>query len=118
MRNDHGETPVKSANISEHWLSDVIAMLHAVAGDLSEDNRILALAAHSLILSAPRLDCVPDGVWHDWMGGELPVGFHDTVEVKFLDGTESGVTVAGLLAWYSDGTATDIVSYRVVERAK
>lgn len=110
------ETPVKSANISDMWLSDVIAMLHYVAGDLSADNRLMALAAQSLIQSAPRLSCVADGVWHDWHGGERPVGFNDIVDVRFRDGTSSGNTVAGELVWHHDGQATDIVSWVLVER--
>ncbi len=55
MRDVQAVTPEKSADISEHWLADVIAMLHYVAGDLSEDNRLMALAAQSLIVSAPRV---------------------------------------------------------------
>jgi len=117
MRSTPGETPAKSAEISDRWLADVIAMLHAVAGDLSEDNRIMALAAQSLILSAPRLSDTPDGIWRDWFGGEMPVGFHDIVEVKFRDETYSGTLKAGEVIWDHDGTATDIVSFVIVERA-
>ncbi len=60
MRGDQAVTPEKSADISERWLADVIAMLHYVAGDLSEDNRLMALAAQSLIVSAPRVTPVEE----------------------------------------------------------
>lgn len=116
MRSSTEETPSKSADISGLWLSDVIAMLHAVAGNLSEDNRILALAAQQLILDAPRIDNASDGVWHNWLGGECPVGAHDTVQVEFRDGTFSGPDFAGSLGWNHDGGGTDIISYIVVER--
>jgi len=116
VRSTTEETPAKSADISEAWVSDVIAMLHAVAGDLSEDNRIMALAAQSLILTAPRLTYVPDGVYHDWLGGECPVGANDIVDVQFRSGQNSGNTNAGALIWHHDGGGYDIVSWVLVER--
>lgn len=94
LREAQGETPAKSA-FSEEWLSDVIDLLRAVAGDLSPDNRLMSIVARHLILSAPRLDAnEADGVWHDWHGGECPVDPDDRVEVKYRDGTSSNVVDA------------------------
>lgn len=42
--------------VSEQWLGDVIDFLHLVAGDLSHDNRLVALAARQLILNGPRVE--------------------------------------------------------------
>lgn len=45
-----------ASRVSVQWLGDVIDFLHLVAGDLSNDNRLVALAARQLILNGPRVE--------------------------------------------------------------
>lgn len=114
MRSAPDEISSKSA-VNDQWLGDVVDLLHLLAGDLSHDSRLVAVAARQLILNAPRLSAEPaDGVWHDWVGGERPVGISEDVEVRFADGTDSGKTVAGQLCWDHSGDSDDIVAWRRV----
>ncbi|UZV40773.1 hypothetical protein 12Stean4476_00011 [Erwinia phage Stean] len=49
-----GSDNVTTPAVDESWLNDVIDLCHAVAGDLSRENVIMARAARSLIQTAPR----------------------------------------------------------------
>lgn len=122
MRSAPDEISSKSA-VNDQWLGDVVDLLHLLAGDLSHDSRLVAVAARQLILSAPRLSAEQsDGVWHDWRGWRaceievLPGHLHpeDTVEARFRDGTDSGKVRAIDLDWNTNGDGTDIVSWRRV----
>ncbi|AXF51485.1 hypothetical protein PQA73_gp57 [Erwinia phage Pavtok] len=50
----YGTDNVSTPAVDETWLNDVIDLCHAVAGDLSRENRIMARTARSLIQTAPR----------------------------------------------------------------
>lgn len=114
MRSAPDEIPSKSA-VNDQWLGDVVDLLHLLAGDLSHDNRLVAVAARQLILNAPRLPADPeDGVWHDWHGGDCPVDANDAVEARFRDGTGSGNVLGWELDWDTNGDSTDIVAWRRV----
>lgn len=49
-----GSDNVTSPALDASWLNDAIDLCHAVAGDLSRENVIMARAARSLIQTAPR----------------------------------------------------------------
>lgn len=114
VRSAPDEIPAESA-VNDQWLGDVVDFLHLLVGDLSDDNRLVALTARQLIVNAPRLSAEQsDGVWHDWIGGDLPVHPNDSVEVRFRDGTDSGKMFACDLDWSNNGHITDIVAWRRV----
>ena len=50
----YGSDNVTAPAVDASWLNDVIDLCHAVAGDLSRENVIMARAARSLIQTAPR----------------------------------------------------------------
>lgn len=70
-----------------------------------------ALAETADTPAAPPAD---DG-WIKWEGGECPVGTKDLVQVQFRIGDENRTRIAYRLDWEHEGTAADIVAYRIVE---
>lgn len=111
VRTTSDATPSECA-INDAWASDVIDLLHLLAGDLSHDSRLVAVAARQLILNAPRLDADQgDGDWVAWSGGECPTDPDDKVFVQFRDGTSSKAVDASDLDWHHDGYGTDIVMW-------
>jgi hypothetical protein len=57
----------------------------------------------------------PKAVWIEWTGGNCPVA--GTVEYRLRGFEETNVAKAASLFWKHDGTAADIIAYRVVKKA-
>lgn len=52
--------------------------------------------------------------WIEWKGGECPVLGLELVDVRFRDGSTAERESASTWGWRKDGSAHDIIAYRVV----